>query len=399
VTTTSVPAAWPVSLVDPYPGWRALREQAPAHWVAELDAVLVVAHAEASTILRSSNWSSDIRANARLGERFAPASESGAPLTSSLLFSDPPEHTRLRRAISAHLSPRAIEAFRPRIAAIAGAAFAALSPDAPIDVLNELALPVPLAVICELLGADENTALAFSRDTPALVAGLDPLADQQAIEGAAAAAISLMIELVPLVARSMADPSTDLLSSLLAGTAADAGLKVDETIMMMLLLLAAGHETTSTLMANAVMTFAEHPELVLQLRSAPALIPAAVEELLRYESPVQLVARTAMEAAQIGPVTVAPGQQVLLCLGAINRDPTVYPDPDEFVFERPAPHLAFGHGFHFCAGAALARVESQEIVRRFVALDPGLERRTVSFERDHSPTFRRLRSLGLTAGT
>jgi cytochrome P450 len=317
-------------------------------------------------------------------------------LASSLLFSDPPDHTRLRRMIGPSLSPRAVESRRPRIAAIVDAAFAALEPGAPVDVPHQLAFPIPLAVVCELLGADELTAIAFRRETPALVAALDPLADDDAVIGATSAALSLMLELVPLVAARASEPSNDLVTLLLGDGSPTGGLAVDETIMMLLLLLAAGHETTSTLMANAVVTLSEHPDLIHQLRAQPNLIPAAVEELLRFESPVQLVSRTATQPTQVGGTAFGPGDQALICIGAVNRDPAVFTDPDEFVLGRGSPHLAFGHGIHFCAGAALARVESQEMLRQLVSAQFGLETRQATFVRDGAPTFRRLRSLTLS---
>jgi hypothetical protein len=319
-------------------------------------------------------------------------------LATSLLFSDPPDHTRLRRTIGPSLSPRAIEARRPRLAAIVDAAFAALEPGATVDVLHQLAFPIPLAVICELLGADELTAVAFRRETPALVAALDPLADDTAVMAATSAALSLMLELVPLVAARASEPSDDLVT-LLLGDGSPAGLAVDETILMLLLLLAAGHETTSTLMANAVVTLSDRPELIYLLRARPDLIPAAVEELLRFESPVQLVSRTATQPTQVGDTTFGPGDQALICVGAVNRDPAVFSDPDQFVVGRGTPHLAFGHGIHFCAGAALARVESQEMLRRLVSPAFGLETRQATYRRDSAPTFRRLRSLTLSPGS
>jgi hypothetical protein len=205
-----------------------------------------------------------------------------------------------------------------------------------------------------------------------------------------------MLELVPLVAARASEPSNDLVTLLLGDGSPTGGLAVDETIMMLLLLLAAGHETTSTLMANAVVTLSEHPDLIHQLRAQPNLIPAAVEELLRFESPVQLVSRTATQPTQVGGTAFGPGDQALICIGAVNRDPAVFTDPDEFVLGRGSPHLAFGHGIHFCAGAALARVESQEMLRQLVSAQFGLETRQATFVRDGAPTFRRLRSLTLS---
>jgi pimeloyl-[acyl-carrier protein] synthase len=391
-------SAWPISTEDPYPDLAALLEQGPVHHLEELDVHLVVSHPLARQILGTpDHWSSDLRIGSGFAERFGMAADRSDLLVRSILFSDPPSHTRLRRSIGPFLAPRAIESMRPRIAAIVHAAFSAMEPGSDIDVLSEIAYPIPLAVICELLGAGPDTALAFRRDTPQLVGVLDPLADEDTVAAAAEAALSLMFELVPLVASRRAEGSGDVITAL--GPASDsAGLEVEEIILMLLILLAAGHETTSTLVANAVVLLHSDPALLEHLRSHLELVPAAVEELLRLVSPVQLIGRIASTHVDLAGHTVEPGGSVLIALGAVNRDPAVYPDPGRFEVARQTPHLAFGHGVHFCAGAALARVEAQEILTRLITMDPPLESFALHHERDTSPTFRRLRVLDLLAG-
>ena len=163
-------------------------------------------------------------------------------------------------------------------------------------------------------------------------------------------------------------------------------------------LLAAGHETTANLVGNAVLTFQAQPGQARLLREHPELIPAAVEELIRFESPVQVTARTAKENVEVGTATVTAGEQVLVCVGAANRDPAVFAEPDHLDFGRGfSPHLGFGNGLHFCAGASLARVEAQEVLRHLLTLSPPMEERRIAFERGTSPALRRVTTLLLSA--
>jgi cytochrome P450 len=393
-----MPVSWPVPLDDPYPAYRALRESGPVHWLAGPGCYLVVAHAEAQDVLLGSGWSSDVRANPALAARLGLGLDSRELLAPALLFTDPPEHTRLRRAISSHLSSKAVERSRPRIAAIVTAAFAGWPAGQDRDVMAELAYPIPLAVISELLNTGTELAIALRRETPRLVGLIDPLASQAAIEDAVSSAMALMLDLVPIVAERRSRPAADLLSCLVSRSAEAPGLEIDEAIIMALLLLAAGHETTASLIGNAIAALQAQPGQARLLRERPELIPAAVEELLRFESPAQLTARTAKQDTRVGTATVAAGEQVLVCIGAANRDPAVFADPDRLDFRRGScPHLAFGHGPHFCAGAALARVEAQEVLRQLLALDPPVENRGSVLERGTSPALRRVTALTLTA--
>ena len=392
-------AAWPLALDDPYPGYRRLRERGPVHWLDELGAYLVVSYPEALAVLRGGNWSSDPRTSPRLAARFRLAGFGTDAVARSLLFSDPPEHTRLRAMLSGHFTARAVEHFRGRIAHLAESAFAAHDAAEPLDVMTELAYPIPLALICEILGADAETAAIVRKVAPELAATLDPLADTRAIGEGVRAALWLMFELVPLLAERASRPGEDLISVLSASIGQAPAMAADEVIFAALLLLVAGHETTANLVGNAVLALRSHPRALRRLRGDPALLGPAVEELLRFDSPVQLVGRVASADTELGPLTIEAGQQVLVCLGAANRDPAVFTDPDQIRIGRAGPaHLAFGHGRHFCLGAALARLEAQEILRRLLVMDPGLDKCHAIVERGTSPTFRRLAHLTLRAG-
>ncbi|HWB65917.1 MAG TPA: cytochrome P450 [Mycobacteriales bacterium] len=395
MTDTTI-AGWPVPAGEGAGGYRRLRDQAPVHWLDDLNVALVVSHAEALAVLHDATWSSDPRNSPDLMRRFGiPAGSDGA-LLGSVLFSDPPDHARLRGALSGFLTPRSVESIRDRVAAICDAAVAEVGSGEPFDVMDTIAYPVPLAVICELLDVDPDMAAELRVVTPKLTAMLDPLAGEDVMVDGAGAAFSLMLELVPLVAERKQRPGADLLSALAAGVDDVDGMAADELIAMTLLLLAAGHETTANLVGNAVVTLHDSPDVLRQLRGDPALLPAAVEELLRLESPVQLAGRIATQDERLGHVTVEAGRQVLIALGAANRDPAAFDDPDTIRLDRRgAPHVAFGHGRHFCAGASLARLEAQEMLRRVIHLDPPLEERELTVQRGQSPTFRQVTSLTL----
>lgn len=397
MTGTQTRPAWPIPLEDPYPALARMREDGPVHRLEDLDSLLVVCHPVAQATLTAPAWSSDPTTSPQIVERMGGGAIVGATMAKTMLFSDPPEHARLRKAGGRHLTPRAVEALRPRIAAIVDAAFSVHKPGEDLEVMDEIAYPVPLAVICELLDVPVEIAEALRRDTPTVAAMLDPLADAAALEEAAGAAFGLMLELVPVVADRRTTPGADLLSAFVADDETGPGLAADEAIVMALLLLAAGHETTANLIGNAVVAIHDHPDVARALRANPDLIPSAVEELLRYDSPVQLTGRVAKADVDLAGTSVAAGQQVLVSLGAANRDPEAFPQPDLLDFQRQTRgHLAFGHGAHFCAGASLARAEAQEVLRRLVLLEPALEELEIRVRRGQSATFRRIDSLTLS---
>jgi cytochrome P450 len=390
MSQTTPSTLWPVPLDDPYPGLAQLREQSPVHWLPQLGAHLVVSHDLAAQVLHNPDWSSNPLLSPRLASRLPPGANQGLA-TRSVLSCDPPAHTRLRRALSGWLTPRSVESARHRIAAITAAAFASHDAGETLNVMDDLAYPVPLAVMCELLDVPAELAVRLREKTPRMTALLDPLTDEAALQAGAEAAFSLLIELVPLVAQRRHHPGADLLSDLAAGPGGEAGLEADEAVIMIQLLLAAGHETTANLIGNAVATLHAHPVAARLLRRSPELLPAAVEEFLRYDSPVQLASRVARRNLALGEMDVRKGKQVLVALGAANRDPAAFTHPDRLDLRRqPSPHLAFGHGAHFCAGAALARVEAQEILRRLLDLAPPIEDRELAIERGRSATFRRI---------
>ncbi|HKR49796.1 MAG TPA: cytochrome P450, partial [Pseudonocardiaceae bacterium] len=363
-----------IPTVDPYPAYRALREQHPVCWDGERDAFVVSSYAEASTVLRGPGWSSDPNRNPALAARFDRADLGTQALGTTLLTMDPPDHTRLRRILAPAFTPRAIDALHPRITAVVRAALADLGTAGEVDVIAEIGYPIPLAVMCELLDVDIEGAQLLRTETPKLVGMLEFDPDEEAVLAAEEATASIALHLLPILGDRRHRPGQDLASQLLClgdnGDTRQLGdLGLDEVLATCILLLTAGHETTASLIGNGVLTLMQHPDQLHLLQRDPALIKPAIEEILRFECPAKIVGRTSIIDRQLGGHTIRAGQRVLVLLGAANRDPEQFRDPECFDITRiPAAHLAFGAGPHFCLGAALSRAEAQETLRQLLPL-------------------------------
>jgi cytochrome P450 len=386
-------AAWPFPTEDPYPAYHTARGRAPVQYNEQLGAHLVLSHEHAAAVLRGPEWSSDPRNSPQLLASLGGSGPVADLWSRSLLMSDPPAHTRLRTAVNRFFTPHAVRRIRERVAAIVEAAFAPLAEGEPIELMSEFAYPIPLAVIAELFDVGVEGAQLLRSETPEMTRMLELDPTPKELEDASAAAMTLMLFLVPIVAQRRRDPGEDLLSALIHPPDGVA-LETEEIITMCLLLLAAGHETTANLIGNGTLALFEHPDQLDWLERHPDLSLQAVDELLRYDSPAQIASRVARHDLVLGETTVRKGQQVLVVLGAANRDPARYSDPDRLNLTRTGlSHLAFGNGPHYCVGAGLARLEAQET---FIRLSRSPLRPRVhgwSHLRDDSPTFRRLQTL------
>lgn len=392
-------AIWPFDVEDPYPAYRAAREKAPVQWDERLGVHLVLSQEHAAAVLRGKDWSSDPRNSPQLLASLEESGPAAEMLSKSLLNSDPPAHTRLRSAVNRFFTPRAVRGIHDRVAAIVDSALAPLLEGEPTELMTELAYPIPLAVIAELFDVGLEGAELLGSETPTLARGLelDPTPEER--EAVAEAAMAIMMFLVPIVAERKLDPGEDLLSVLIHPPDGGAALEVDEVITMCLLLLAAGHETTANLIGNGTLALFERPDQLDWLARHPERSLQAVDELLRYDSPVQIVSRVARKDLVLGDVEIREGQLALVVIGAANRDPARYPDPDRLDLTRSeGPHLAFGIGPHFCVGAGLARLEAQETFVRLARSGLRPEPGSWSHRRDRSQTFRRLQALHIGNG-
>jgi cytochrome P450 len=386
--------AWPFGTEDPYPAYHAARAQSPVLWNERLGAHLVLSHEHATAVMRGPEWSSDPRNSPQLLASLGGPGPGSELWSKSLLMSDPPTHTRLRSAVNRFFTPRAVERIRERVGAIVDSAFAPFAEGEPIELMSELAYPIPLAVIAELFDVGLEGAELLRSETPTLARMLELDPTPAELDEIGAAAMTLMLFLVPIVAERRSDPGEDLLSALIHPPDGGVALDTDEILTMCLLLLAAGHETTANLIGNGTLALLEHPDQLDWLAANPVLVPQAVEELLRYDSPAQVASRIARSDLILDQTKISKGEQALIVLGAGNRDPARYPDPDRLDLTRTGtPHIAFGGGPHFCVGAGLARLEAQETFKRIAQSPLAAGAGSWSHRRDPSRTFRRLKTL------
>jgi cytochrome P450 len=294
-------------------------------------------------------------------------------LAKVLLFMDAPDHTRLRGLISKAFTPRSVERLRPRIGELTEELLAPLREAGHFDVINDFGFPLPVTVICELLGVPASDREMFRQQTRDMAVVLDWDVTAEQFGGATGAAMNFAAYLLPLFEERRRAPRDDLISALVAAEEAGDRLGADELLTTVVLLLTAGHETTMNLIGNGLLALLRHPDQLELLRARPDLMSSAVDELLRYDSPVRLTVRNAVADHELEGEMVRSGEQVIAMLDAANHDPSVFESPDTLDVTRDAHrHLAFGAGAHFCIGAALARAEAQVALAALVAL-PDLE--------------------------
>ncbi|HEV7129901.1 MAG TPA: cytochrome P450 [Ktedonobacterales bacterium] len=366
----------PEVLDDPYPFYRRLREADPVHRDA-VDGWVLTRHADVVAALREPRMSAE-RANLTtdwlpesLQATLAPAVRA---FMRQILFLDPPDHTRLRGLVSRAFTPRAVEAMRARIQAAVNEMLDPLEGAAQADIIRDLAFPLPVRVIADMLGipmADQGQFTQWTFDLGALIGGGDLPFERMvsALQGVTA----LMDYFRQAMAEHRAHPRDDLLQALIAAEDRGDVLDEDELLGNCMLLLAAGHGTTTHLIGNGMLALLRHPEQMRRLRDDPSLAVSAVVEFLRYDGPVQMTSRLANADLELGGRRIATGENVVMLLGAANRDPEQFPDPDRLDLTRAENrHVAFGHGIHYCLGAPLAYLEGQiaipTLLRRFPAL-------------------------------
>ncbi|GAA1566448.1 cytochrome P450 [Actinomadura kijaniata] len=310
---------------------------------------------------RLENRTGDVGGGRRMPEHLRRA------MNSHMLSMSPPDHTRLRRLVSAAFTRRRTERLRPWIQRRTDALLDALDGEHEVDLIAALALPLPLQVLAELFGIPEEDCDTFHGWTTVLTSSMVPLDRLTATAGE-------MLDYVrSLLDRKRREPGEDLLSALTAVRDGDDRLSEDELTSMLFLFLVAGHETTVNLIGNGVLSLLGDTAQLDRLRADPALLPAAVEEVLRYESPVQLTARRSTEPLTLGGMDIPAGETVLVSLLAADRDPGRFDAPDRLLLDRgDNAHLAFGHGYHHCLGAPLARLEGVVAIGSLVARFPRL---------------------------
>jgi cytochrome P450 len=359
----------------PYDLYRKLRAEEPVREVVMplgLRAWLVTRYADARAALAEPDLRKDAATTLRLYEKHMSALGDDQPTfaettAETMLNSDPPQHTRLRALVMKAFTARTIEQLRPRVEAITARLLDEMAEQRTVNLLETLAFPLPITVICEVLGIPEHDRDDFRDWFGTLLS----MPDADAVTKASA---SLAEYLATLVASKRDAPGEDLLTKLIEARDGEDGLSETELISMAFLLMIAGHDSTMSLIGNGVLALLQHPDQLAALRADPSLVPAAVEEFLRYETPVtQATYRYTAAPVRIGDVVIPEGEFVVVALGSANRDGDRFDDPDSLDTGRnPVGHLAFGHGIHYCLGAPLARMEAQIAIGRLLERFPDL---------------------------
>jgi len=375
MTVTEAMAAWGAyDNDDPFPLFARARELGPAHPITLADghdAWLIVRYDEARAALSDHRLSKNMHAAMANDPGVVAEGLPGPAFARHMLSVDPPDHTRLRRLVSAAFSPRRVEGLRPRVQAIVDDLLddlAARGPDSSVDLVKAYAFPLPFIVICELLGVPEADRAALGRGLTSMLVPTSTAPEYARAKEASDAVVGMLGALVEGKQRTPAD---DLVSALIAARDGDERLTTQELLSSIFQLIVAGHDTTTTLIGNSVVALLRNPDQLAELRRDPSKIPQAVEECLRFDAPVpHSTFRYAIEPVVIGDVTIPLGAQVIICLAAADRDAARYEHAEQFDVDRSeARHLAFGHGIHHCLGAVLARMEGQlalaALLRRF----------------------------------
>ncbi|MFN2606930.1 MAG: cytochrome P450 [Acidimicrobiales bacterium] len=365
---------------DPYPLYDWIRENDPVHRAPDGNWVLV-RYADAAAVLRDARFSNNPE---WLGPDAVNASTVRVVGSRVMMFLDPPDHTRLRSLVTKAFTPKVVEGLRSRVQAIVDESLDAVADRGEMDVLADLAYPLPTTVICELLGiplSDRELFRDWSADASRL---LDGYVDPDAQVRGMAATMHLAQYFTDVIEQRRAEPGHDLITALVTAEEEGRTLTHEELLTTATLLLLAGFETTMNLVGNGMFMLLRHPDELARLRDDPSLDRTAVEELLRYEGPVHITARIATTDVEVGGQAIAKGEQLAVSLAAANRDPAQFADPNRLDVGRTENrHLAFGGGAHFCLGASLARLESRAAVTTLLRRFPDLHLLEEPEWRDH----------------
>lgn len=390
----------PDARMHPYPYYHQLRSEDPLHWNS-LGFWLLTRYADAAAVLPDRRFMMvDPRDQQNL---------SGMPIDQEaldtlqerllrmMLFKNPPDHTRLRGLVSKAFTPRMIENLRLHIQEIVDELLAAVHETGSMDLIADLAYPLPVIVIADLLGVPAEDRFKFRNWSRDLAPAIDPILVPGAVERANRAMHDLEDYFRTLIAKRRGDLRNDLLSALIAAEEQGDRLSEDEMLANAILLLAAGHETTMNLIGNGTLALLRNQDQLKKLQCEPTLIQSAVEELLRYDSPVQMTGRKAGEDISIAGKTIRQGDFAIIIIGAANHDPAHFPEPDRLDITRSAnAHLTFGGGIHYCLGASLARVEGQIAINSLVQKLPNLQLHDDAPEWRETITLRGLKALHVT---
>ena len=382
---------------DPYPVYAKLRERSPVHYSRLMNALLFTRYRDVDAILRNHrHFSSDPRKRRASGRQRASLP---SPEDMTMLFLDPPDHTRLRALVNKAFTRKAVNALEARVRGLMeGLLDDVADPAAGFDWMEAVANPLPVIVIAEMLGVPPEDRARFRIWSDRRARILEPTLTAREREIAGEAAEALDAYFLPIIEARRAAPRDDIVSALVHAEEAGDTLTGREMLTMLRLLLVAGNETTTNLLGNGLLALLRHPDQLAALREDPGLIPAAVEELLRFDSPVQTDFRTAVEDCDVNGFPVPRGRNVIALIGAANHDPAVFGRPDRLdLHRREVSHISFGRGIHHCLGAQLARMEGRIAFEVLLERFSSIRLLTGSPAYRNSIVLRGLRSLPIGA--
>lgn len=384
---------------NPYPLYRALRELDPVHWDARMNFWTLTRYADVVAVLHDERFLKGQGLEAALNRLPEADRELARPVyhtfSQQMLYADPPYHTQLKSLVNKAFTPRRIEQMRPHIQEIADRLLDAVQDQGYMDVIADFAYPLPITVIMEMFGVpraeqpsvkkwsdDFGAAMGIVRQTP------------EVMQRAGKSIAEFEAYLCELADAREKEPHDDLLSALVNVSEEGKQLSRDELVANVLIVLFAGHETTTYLLGNGLLELLSHPDQFKALRDNPALLPYAIEEMLRYDSSAQIVWRVATEDIELGDKHIAKGQLVNLLLGAADRDPAQFVDPERFDIQRPEHrNVAFGLGSHYCLGAPLGRLDVEIGLGTLLRRMPNMKLTDAPIEWREAPTFRGMKAL------
>jgi cytochrome P450 len=367
-------------LADPYPHYAAMRESDPVHFDEGRGSWLLFRYSDVEPALRDN-------------ERLSAEQQPGG----SMLVTDPPDHTRLRTLVSKAFTARTVSGLAPRIQRLVDELLDAAEHRGEMDAIADFAYPLPITVIAEMLGVEPERRDFFRSASQKIAVAMGPITDMSVAFRAIEGRNELLAYFEELIPKRKADPRDDVLSALVQAEDRGDSLTHGELLAMLLLLLVGGHETTVNLIANGLLALLRNPDQLELLRTENGIEKRAVEELLRYDAPVQYSGRVAKQDIEIGGKHIRAGEGIRMIIGSANRDPEEFDDPDQLDLTRdPCPHVAFGAGVHFCLGAQLARLEGQIAISTAVRRFPKLRLATTDLRWRPAPVLRGLEALPVT---
>jgi hypothetical protein len=389
----------PDFFADPYPFYHQLRSTQPVYWSDRLGAWLLTRYTDVASALHDSRLKSGSRIQAIMSQLPETVRSETQPLyqhlTKMMAFTDPPNHTRLRTLVGKAFTPGTVAKLRPRIQAIVDELLDKVQGTGKADLVRDFAYPLPAIVICEMLGIPLEVRDHFkqwSNDIVGFVSAGQVTAHKALTAQRSVAALTEYF--LSLCEQRRQHPREDLISALVIAEEEGDKLTEDELLSMCVQLFFAGFETTEGLIGNGLLALMRNPDQLKNLRDNPSLIGTAVEEFLRYDNSVQRQARVASVDLEIGGQRILQGQYLLLFIGAANRDPAQFRDPDRLDISRcENKHVAFGHGIHFCIGAPLARLEGEIAINTVLGRFPGLRLMSQSLAWEELLALRKLKSL------